>query len=96
MNDRSAEFGGPLKHEGWTADVPGFGDLDLEEQIAELRKDTASEYFREFEEDPVIEVHCPRCVMRVLASAEGVCPDCEFDFMGPWPPSEPDGPERGL
>ena len=79
--ESSAEFGGPLKHDGWVDSRPTWEDLTVAEAIAELRLGPASEYSTDFEADPHVMGDCPNCGP-VPVHESGFCEwGCGYDFM---------------
>lgn len=55
--------------------------LTAGESIIELRKGPGSIYFPLFSEDPAINADCPGMGgHRTVVDAEGVCPECAYDF----------------
>lgn len=60
---------------------PDWTDLTPTEQLAELRLETASVYWPDFQDDPCTVVECDNCgAGMVIQPDETRCDECSWDF----------------
>lgn len=63
---------------------PEWDDLADDEKVAEIRRGTDSEFYLDFEDDPVVQTRCPECGPTVMRE-DGLCEECGRDLCGPVP-----------
>ena len=59
---------------------PTWQDLSIDEQIDELRLESASTHYDEFRDDPCAVAHCPEHGAQVITAYETHCDECGRDL----------------